>query len=129
MERKQYSAEEKAAFVESFRNRTKASALAVIKLFQQLPKTEEARIVGRQLMRSGTSVAANYRALCRARSSQEQYAKLCICVEEADETLFWLEMLREAGIASPSQTAHLENEFTNIVSVLARARTNSQPKR
>jgi four helix bundle protein len=123
---RQYSKEEKEAFVEEIKTRTKTAALSVIRLFQQLPKTEEARILGRQLMRSATSVAANYRAVCRARSPQEQYAKLCICVEEADETLLWLEMLREANIVSSNQTAPLEQEYARTLAVLAKARKNSQ---
>jgi four helix bundle protein len=123
---RQYSKEEKEAFVEEIKTRTKTAALSVIRLFQQLPKTKEARILGRQLMRSATSVAANYRAVCRARSPQEQYAKLCICVEEADETLLWLEMLREANIVSSNQTAPLEQEYARTLAVLAKARKNSQ---
>ena len=126
MERKTYSKEEKAAFAEEFRNRTKQSALRAIRLFQQLPKTEEARILGRQMLRSATSVAANYRAVCRARSQQEQFAKLSICVEEADETIMWLELLREAQITSPEQTTELEKNYKEYVSVLSKARNNSQ---
>ena len=71
--------------------RTKSFALRIIWMFRSLPKTEEARIRGRQLLRSGTSVAANYRAVCRARSKPEFTAKLGVVVEEADETVFWLE--------------------------------------
>jgi four helix bundle protein len=127
VEGNRYTKEEKAVFVEEFKQLTKASALAVIRLFQQLPKTEEARILGRQLMRAATSVAANYRAVCRARSPQEQYAKLCICVEEADETLFWLEMLREANIAGAVQMSALEGDYKRVVAVLSKARKNSQP--
>ena len=78
--------------------RTKQFALNIIRLFQSLPKTDEARILGKQLLRSGSSVAANYRAACRSRSKQEFYSKLCIVVEESDETLFWLELLLDSGI-------------------------------
>jgi four helix bundle protein len=127
VEGNRYTKEEKAVFVEEFKQLRKASALAVIRLFQKLPKTEEARILGRQLMRAATSVAANYRAVCRARSPQEQYAKLCICVEEADETLFWLEMLREANIAGAVQMSALEGDYKRVVAVLSKARKNSQP--
>ena len=69
--------------------RTKRFALRILKLFRSLPKTEEARILGRQLLRSGTSIGANYRAACRARSRAEFIAKLGIVLEEADETVFW----------------------------------------
>jgi four helix bundle protein len=78
--------------------RTKNFALDSIRFFQRLPKTEEARILGKQLLRSSTSVACNYRAANRARSRQEFYSKICIVVEEIDETLFWLELIADAGI-------------------------------
>ncbi|MGH9789756.1 MAG: four helix bundle protein [Candidatus Acidiferrales bacterium] len=76
---------------EELKKRTKQFAIRVIKLFRSLPKTEEARIIGRQLLRSATSVAANYRAVCRARSKPEFIAKLGLVVEEADESALWLE--------------------------------------
>ncbi len=80
------------------KDRTKAFALRILKLCRSLPKTDEARTIGRQLLRSGTSVAANYRAVCRARSKAEFVAKIGVVVEEADETAFWLELLVDAGI-------------------------------
>ena len=79
-------------------NRTKQFALRIIKLYQALPKTGEALVIGDQFLRAGTSVASNYRAACRARSSKEFYSKLCIVIEEADETMFWLELLGETQI-------------------------------
>ncbi|MCC3155865.1 four helix bundle protein [Hymenobacter sp. 15J16-1T3B] len=78
------------SFNEDLRTRTKQAALRVIRLFQQLPRTGEASVLGKQLLRAATSVAANFRAACRSRSTAEWYAKLCICVEESDETQFWL---------------------------------------
>ena len=83
---------------EELRQRTKEFALRVIKLFRALPKTEEARVLGRQILRSGTAVAANYRSACRARSRADFISKVGITVEEADETAFWLELLIDAGI-------------------------------
>ena len=77
------------------KKRTKQFAIRLVRLFKSLPKTEEAKILGRQLLRSGTSVAANYRAVCRARSKAEFIAKVGTVVEEADETVFWLELLIE----------------------------------
>src|SRR5262249_26782823 len=71
--------------------------MRIIRLFRSLPRAEEARIIGRQLLRSGTSVAANYRAACRARSRPEFLSKLCIVVEEADESVLWIELLIESG--------------------------------
>ena len=112
----------KAAFVEAFRARTKEAAVRVIRLYQQLPRTGEAQVLGKQLLRSATSVAANYRAACRGRSGAEWYAKICICVEEADETQFWLELLADSEIFSKPKLAELEQEYLEIVSVLAAAR-------
>jgi len=77
------------------------------------------------LLRSATSVAANYRAACRARSSAEFYAKISIVIEEADETLFWLELLAESGATTEASVAHLKKEATAILSVMAKARKNT----
>ena len=109
-------------FAEEMRQRTKAAALRVIRLHKALPATEEARIIGRQLLRSATSVGANYRAACRGRSKAEYFAKLCICIEEADETLYWLELLMEAEILSKERLAPVYEEFDKITAVLASAR-------
>jgi four helix bundle protein len=88
---------------EDLRTRTKRFAIRILRLYRDLPAKEEARILGRQLLRSGTSVGANYRAACRARSKAEFVAKLGIVLEESDETVFWLELLLEAGIVSHEQ--------------------------
>ncbi|UYZ64278.1 four helix bundle protein [Hymenobacter weizhouensis] len=112
----------KAAFTEALRSRTKQMALRTIRLFQRLPKTDEARIIGKQLLRSATSVGANYRAVCRARSKAEHYAKLCICVEETDETLYWLELLTEAGIFPEAKLATLHQDFSEVLAILTAAR-------
>ncbi len=87
---------------EDLRERTKAFAIRVVKLYRSLPHTADAQVVGKQLLRCGTSVAANYRASCRGRSRAEWLAKIGLVVEEADETVFWLEMLSDCGIV-PSQ--------------------------
>ncbi len=100
---------EKGLFIEEFKARTKRFVIDCISLFRQLPKTEEARIIGRQLLRSSSSVGANYRAACRARSRTEFHAKISIVVEEADETLFWLEILIEAIIVSQQAVSKLFN--------------------
>lgn len=116
----------KADFAAALQQRTKQLALRTIRLFQHLPRTEEARIIGRQLLRSATSVGANYRAVCRAvcraRSQAEHFAKLCICVEEADETLYWLELLAEATIVPAERIKPLHDEFEEVVRILAKAR-------
>ncbi len=115
----------KDQFVEQFRQRTKKLALDVIRFSQGLPKSEEVTVMKRQILRSATSVGANYRAACRARSSAELYSKISIVIEEADETLFWLELLEESGATSKSTTAPLVKETTEILSVLAKARKNT----
>lgn len=109
-------------FIELFRNRTKKFALNAIKIFQLLPKTDEAKIIGKQFLRSATSVAANYRAVCRARSKAEFFAKLSITVEEADESALWLELLIESEIMNKEFSKSLLKEAIEIVSVLAKAR-------
>lgn len=86
------------SFNEDLRNRTKAFAVRIIKMYAKLYKTDEIRIIGKQLLRSSTSVAANFRAVTRARSDKERFAKLSIVVEEADESLFWLEILNESKL-------------------------------
>ncbi|WP_426491852.1 four helix bundle protein [Hymenobacter sp. 102] len=108
------SDENKIAQNEAMRLRTKTAALRIIKLYQQLPRSGEAEVLGRQILRSATSVAANYRAACRARSAAEFYAKLCICVEEADETQLWLELLGDVSIVPKSRLTDLENEYAHI---------------
>ena len=97
--------------------RTKKFALQVIRLRRQLPRCDETFVIGRQ--RSATSVAANYRAACRARSRPEFLAKLGIVVEEADETVFWLELLAEAGVISRSLLCEVADEASQLLAIFA----------
>ena len=113
-----------AEFSEQLRQRTKRVALQLIRFTQTLPKIDEAYVIRRQLIKSGTSVAANYRATTRARSGAEFYSKLCIVVEEADETLFWLELIEEAELSTAETIQPFKNEVTEILSILAKARKN-----
>ena len=114
------------------KERTKFFALNVIRLCRSLPRSQEAGIINRQLMRSATSVAANYRAVCRARSGAGFVAKLGIVLEEADESLFWIELLVDAGIASPETTRALKTEANELVAIFvsslrtAKAKANLQ---
>lgn len=112
----------KEQFAEYFRQRTKQVALQCISVCQALPKTMEAGILGKQLIRSATSCAANYRAACRARSRAEFYAKLSIVVEEADESIFWIELIEAAGIYRNPKLEQLTNEITDIIKVMSKAR-------
>ncbi len=113
---------DKNLFAEQFKVRTKKNAVEIIQLFRSFPKTEEARIAGRQLIRSTTSVAANYRAACRARSKAEFYSKLSICVEEADETLFWIEICEESSIFRSEKLNTIKKETEEILKILATSR-------
>ena len=119
---------EKNEFATQFKNRTKKFAVEIISYYRTLPKTEESRIVGKQLLRSATSVAANYRAVCRARSKAEFFSKLSITVEEADESLLWLEIISESQISSDIETKTLMKEAEEILAVLSKARKTTSEK-
>jgi four helix bundle protein len=106
--------------------RTKAFALEIIRLVSSLPRTEIARIIGGQLVRAGTAVGANYRAACRARSSADFKAKLAIVEEEADESLYWLEVLADAGIVPRASVAGLLQEANELVAIFTAARTTAR---
>jgi len=101
------------------KNRSKRFALDIIRLFRSLPRAEDVRIIGRQLLRAGTSVAANYRAVCRARSRAEFFAKLGTVVEEADETVSWLELLVESGMAQQQLVAPIAKEASELLAIFA----------
>ncbi len=102
--------------------RTKNFAIDIIKFSKTFPKSDEAFIIKKQLLRSSFSVAANYRAVCRARSSAEFYSKLSIVVEEADESLFWIELLRDAEIMAEKETNPHMQEAKEILSIMAKSR-------
>jgi four helix bundle protein len=102
---------------EAMKLRTKDFALRVLRLYRSLPRTDEARILGRQLLRSGTSIGANYRAACRGRSRAEFVAKLGIALEEADETVFWLEIFQEGNIFPQEKLCGLVSEANELVAI------------
>ena len=113
---------------EALKKRSKKFAIRVVKLFQALPKTGEARVLGKQVLRSGTSVAANYRAVCRARSRAEFRATIGVVVEEADETVFWLELLVDTGIIKPARVEGLLAEANELLAIFAASqRTVKRP--
>ena len=109
-------------FAEVFKKRTKKFVVDNIKFFRTLPKTEEAKIIGRQLLRSSSSVGANYRAACRARSKAEFHSKLSTVVEESDESVFWMEILIEAEIVDSQAIIHLLKEGNEILKVVSASR-------
>jgi four helix bundle protein len=88
---------------EQLRDRTKAFALRIIRLYRSLPYRTDTQVLGKQLLRCGTSVATNYRAVCRARSKAEFVARMGIVVEEADEAILWLELDEDTGVAERSR--------------------------
>ena len=102
---------------EQLRDRTKAFALRVIRLFRSLPYKPDAQVLGKQLLRCGTSVAANYRAVCRARSKAEFIAKMGVVVEESDEAVLWLELLAESGIVSQGKVGELLTETRALTAI------------
>ena len=102
----------------AMKNRTKEFAKKIIKLCRELPNNREGRLIGNQLFNSGTSVAANYRAACRGRSKAEFVAKLGIVLEEADETLFWLELINEMAIHGGSSVGFLMQECDEITAIM-----------
>lgn len=100
-------------------DRTKKFAIRIIKAFARLPKDEAARIIGRQFLRSGTSLAANYRAACRARSAADFISKISVVAEEADETLFWFELLTEAELATNRLLEPLILESSELLKIFS----------
>ncbi|HYN88704.1 MAG TPA: four helix bundle protein [Ardenticatenaceae bacterium] len=100
------------------RSRTKAFALRIIRLYTALPETAEAQVLGKQALRSGTSVGAHYREATRARSTAEFISKLELALQELDETCYWLELLIEAGIVSKSRLDGLLKEVEELIAML-----------
>ncbi len=103
---------------EEMKNRTKAYANRVVRLCQALPNSWVARTLGSQLLRSGTSVGANYRAVCRAKSAADFINKLRVVEEECDESLFWMELLADNGLIKPSRLVKLMQEEDEILAII-----------
>jgi len=99
------------------RLRTKEFALRIIRMFGALPKTTEAQILGKQVLRSGTSVGANYREAYRSRSKAEFIAKAGDCLREIEETAYWLELLVEGGIIPAEKLAPLRQETDELIAI------------
>ena len=114
---------------DKLKKRTKQFGLRVIQLVESLPKTKTATTIGKQLLRCGTSVGANYRAACRGRSRAEFIAKLGIVEEEADESAYWLEMLVEAKVLKPDSVAGLLAEAEELTAIMASSRKTAKQNR
>ena len=107
---------------QELKNRTKAFALRVMKLVGVLPDGSVARTIGNQLIRSGTSIGANYRAACRGRSKAEFIAKLGIVVEEADETCYWLELIIDGQLLAANRVEPLLHEANELTAIMVASR-------
>ncbi|MBM2804844.1 MAG: hypothetical protein HW419_2737 [Deltaproteobacteria bacterium] len=102
----------------AFKDRTKKLALQIIELVEELPNRRTADVIGRQLLRSGTSVGANYRSACRGKSTADVLSKLAIVEEEADESVYWMELLVEAGIIPETRVSALMRETNEILAMI-----------
>jgi four helix bundle protein len=103
------------------KQRTKNLALRVIRLVESLPKSKTSNVVGNQLLRNATSVGANYRAACRAKSTADFIAKLAIVEEEADESIYWIELLVESKQVETKLVTNLLADFDEVVAIIVRA--------
>src|SRR5438874_13757251 len=111
------------------RARTKAFALRVIRLYVALPKTTEAQVIGKQLLRSGTSVGAHYREAKRARSTAEFISKIECGLQELDETIYWLELLSESEIVPESRLSSLKTEAEELMKILVSSAKTAKKNR
>jgi four helix bundle protein len=104
---------------DALKERTKQFAIRIVAVSRSLPRSREADVVAKQLLRSRTVVAANYRAVCRARSKAEFISKMSIVVEEADEAVFWLELVGDTRLAPAAKLALLLKEANELVAICA----------
>ena len=114
--------------MEGLRDRTKQFALRVIRAYASLPNTAPAQVLGKQLLRSGSSVAANFREASRARSSAEFIAKLGIVEQELDETALWLELLTESAIVPENKVALLRQEAEELLKIMIASAKRTKSK-
>jgi len=98
-------------------------------MFRALPRSAEAQVMGKQLLRCSTSVAANYRAACRARSKQEFIAKIGVVSEEADEAVFWLELMSETAVIAPKRLEDLLNEAKELSAIFTASQHTAKKER
>jgi len=114
---------------DDLKKRTKMFSLRVLEVVDELPNSIKGRAIGGQLVRSGSSTGANYRAACRARSKAEFISKLGTVIEEADETAFWLEIIMEGGILPSDRIRPLWSEANEIVSIMTASRRTAEHNR
>jgi len=111
---------------QELRKRTKDFALRIIRMTQAIPSTRVANVINNQILRSATGMAANYRAVGLARSRNEFIAKLGVVVEEADETVFWLELLAESGVVKANKLSELLTEANQLVLIFSASRRTAR---
>jgi four helix bundle protein len=114
---------------EEFKKRTKQFAIRVIRLVDSLPNKQSGRVIASQLLRAGTSVGANYRSACRARSSAEFCAKMGVVEEEADESIYWMELLIESGMVKERLLKNLLQEANEIVAMVVASITTARRRK
>jgi four helix bundle protein len=114
---------------EELRERFKQFALRVLSLSDALPKNTKGFVIGKQIIRSGTSSAANYRAALRGRSTEEFVSKLCIVEEELDETMFWLELIMEGGLIKKELLLPFFNESNELLSIIIATKKKVKQKK
>ncbi len=114
---------------DQMKQRTKLFGIRTVKVVEKLPARRAPQTIGQQLLRCGTSVGANYRAACRARSDAEFRAKLGICEEEADEAIYWLEMIAELGYIRAALLKNLMTEADEILAMIVASIRTSRRKR
>ncbi|HKT49778.1 MAG TPA: four helix bundle protein [Candidatus Angelobacter sp.] len=114
---------------EELRDRTKRFAIRIVRLFRALPKSTDAQVMGKQLLRCGTSVAANYRAVCRARSTAEFVARIGIVAEEADESVLWLELLDETETLSSTKLQEITKEARELAAIFSASQKTAKGNR
>ncbi|MBT8234300.1 MAG: four helix bundle protein [Saprospiraceae bacterium] len=118
--------ESKKEFILRIQAKTKKCAVDIIKICDQLIKSESSKVIKYQLIKSSTSVAANYRAACHARSKKEFFSKICIVNEEADETLFWLELIYDLKICTSNiELKRLQKEMEEVCKIVYKAKQSS----
>jgi four helix bundle protein len=122
-------AEKASGTTQPLKLRTKAYALRIIKLYSSLPHSSEAQVIGKQLLRSGTAVGANYREGTRARSSAEMLAKFGICIQELEESAYWMELLVDSEIVAEPTLASLLDETNQLIAIFTTSIKSINSKR
>lgn len=111
------------------KSRTKSFALRIIKLFTSLPKSPEAQVIGKQVLRSGTSVGAQYREACRSRSNSEFISKMQSSLQELDETAYWLELLVDGDMVKPEKLTELRKETDELIAIFVTSVKTAKAKK